>query len=206
MKNSIDHPTYLVCSPSYIHHQQRQQSIHIHRIRWNFPPRGCLKLNTDGSSFRGSASFGGVIRDGSGRWICGYMGKIPGTNTTSLMAEIWGIYKGLLLIKDIGFKKVFIETDCTGALDIFSRLKLEQNHPQKDMIEDGRKIMKEFECVIVHTLREGNHCADQIAKLGRRQPEEFCFLEDVPDAAIPFLLADAAGVGFERPARRQHKV
>lgn len=174
-------------------------------VRWTFPPHGWFKLNTDGSLVHGRGSFGGLIRDDVGAWVCGFTGNIPGAGISSLVAEVWGIYKGLMLIKSLGIKNVLVETDCVGAMDLFSRMELGDTHPQKGMIEHGRVLMKECHAVIVHTLREGNHCADQLAKLGRRQREEFSFLAEIPSSVIPFLLADANGVGFERPPKiRRH--
>lgn len=40
------------------------------------------------------------------------------------------------------------------------------NHPDKILIEDCRKLIEEMEATLTHTLREGNRCADLLGKMG----------------------------------------
>lgn len=52
---------------------------------------------------------------------------------------------------------------------------------------------------LIHTLREGNACADFLAKREAEQMEEFV-TTDVPLEGMSLLLfADASGVSFVRP-------
>lgn len=57
--------------------QKIKQQIAI-QVRWNRPPVGWFKLNSDGASFRnpGKVSGGGLVRDHHGKWVKGYMRHI----------------------------------------------------------------------------------------------------------------------------------
>ena len=57
-------------------------------VRWNKPPIGWHKLNTDGSlvGANGLAGCGGVIRDSNGCWINGFAMSI--NTTSSIAAEL----------------------------------------------------------------------------------------------------------------------
>ena len=57
-------------------------------IRWERPPKGVAKLNTDGALYThsGSAGCGGVVRDDKGEWMAGFSRRIGATN--NFMAEL----------------------------------------------------------------------------------------------------------------------
>lgn len=80
----------------------------------------------------------------------GFHGKWCGLYTP-FEAEAWAIIKGFKFIKKFGFKKVVGETDNVVAMQLFSFRHLHQNHPMKDVIEEGIDILLEYGCVIVHT-------------------------------------------------------
>lgn len=46
------------------------------------------------------------------------------------------------------------------------------NHPEKVLIQDCRNLMDEMEAIVIHTFREGNRCADILAKIGINQGEQ----------------------------------
>nr|GEY08460.1 ribonuclease H protein [Tanacetum cinerariifolium] len=135
------------------------------KSRWTFPGVNMLKLNTDGSSKgnTGPSSFGGLIRDGKGRWICGYMGKIKGKMCTAFEAELWSVYKGLCLIKK-NMSNLFIKTDCEALMRLRWK-EADNDHPLKLIMYDITMMMKEQKCVMLHTRRDGNQCADHMARL-----------------------------------------
>ncbi|KAK1410229.1 hypothetical protein QVD17_36764 [Tagetes erecta] len=149
-------------------------------------PDTILKLNTDGSSRGnpGPSSFGGLIRDNKGKWVCGYMGKMKGGRYTSLEAEVWSVYNGLCLIRDKNMSNLLIETDCETIL----RLRWMPMDPQIKVVMDAiDAIMIDRNCTIIHRRREGNQCADLLAKLGGKQSEEFTLLEEPPAVLMPYL-------------------
>ncbi|KAL4558033.1 hypothetical protein LXL04_036229 [Taraxacum kok-saghyz] len=163
---------------------------------WRPPVPGWLKLNTDGSSLGnpGPSSYGGIIRDDGGAWVCGYVGNIGWDST--LGAELSGISMGLRLIRAMEFKKVVIETDSQAALLLLTVDGVHDSHPLKLLIEDCRRDLRELGCYMVHVKRDGNHCADRMAKIGGRQDRDFVFYDDAPPMLFRFLEEDAAGILF----------
>nr|GEZ52487.1 ribonuclease H protein [Tanacetum cinerariifolium] len=97
-----------------------------------------LKLNTDGSTQGnpGPSSFGGLIRDGKGRRICG-------------CNEAW-------------------------------MERRDNDHPLKSIMDDITTMMIEQKCVMLHTRRDGNQCADHMARLGGTLSEEYIVFEEPP--------------------------
>lgn len=182
-----------------------QQEVSVHhnvRMRPMLSPDDFLKLNTDGSSRGnpGPSSFGGLIRDSKGRWLCGYMGKMEGGLYTSLEAEMWSIYNGLHLVAEKNLSRLLIETDCETVIGLvvgYYTLRDDQ-YSLKTVMDVIKKLMMERNCTLVHTRREGNQCADLLAKLGGRQYEEYAVLEKPPAALISYLLQDEANQLMKR--------
>ncbi|WMV50459.1 hypothetical protein MTR67_043844 [Solanum verrucosum] len=46
------------------------------------------------------------------------------------------------------------------------------NHPDRDVIEECRRLLTKLGISMMHTLREENSCADHLGKLGRMQVDE----------------------------------
>ncbi|KAE8674618.1 hypothetical protein F3Y22_tig00111743pilonHSYRG00079 [Hibiscus syriacus] len=75
---------------------------HMTNPTWSPPPRGWMSLNTDGAvvTLDGGGSIGGVIHNSNGEWITGFTKNI---GTTSILhAELWSIYEGLLIARNLG--------------------------------------------------------------------------------------------------------
>ena len=47
-----------------------------------------------------------------------------------------------------------------------------EDHPLKPLIQDWKTIMAELKLSVDHTLREGNRCADAMAKIKVNQLEK----------------------------------
>ena len=121
---------------------------------------GLVKINTDGSSVdHGWGSYGGLAWDDQGRWIEGFCDIIGYAN--SLTTELWGMREGLKLARDRNWQKVIIESDSEVAVDLVHPCDIE-NHPDKTLISDCRRLMVELDADVIHILREGNRCADMI--------------------------------------------
>jgi hypothetical protein len=50
-----------------------------------------------------------------------------------------------------------------------------------------------------HTLREGNQCADYLAKLGASSDVEIITHSSLPVDLLPLIKTDASGIFFSRP-------
>ncbi|XP_073015629.1 uncharacterized protein [Primulina eburnea] len=99
-------------------------SVALHRfhrtaiVRWLRPPSGCFKLNVDGSSrgTSGDSSAGGVVRDDSGRFVLSFSEFIGAGS--SLRAELWAVWRGLLLCSDHSFFHLWIELDSLTSIQL----------------------------------------------------------------------------------------
>ena len=137
-------------------------------INWSFPPAGVIKLNTDGSFVASSnrAGYGGVFRDEKGEWMLGYYGFIG--NNYVLNAEMWSIHQGLKIAKERNWNNLLVETDSEATVQLIKSEK-EEDHPLGVLMKDCRMILEYTNGSIQHVWREGNMCADSLAKLGGLQ-------------------------------------
>ncbi|CAL5413457.1 unnamed protein product [Camellia sinensis] len=157
---------------------------------------GTLKLNTDGCyRMARPGGFRGLLRDETGAWICGFYGKLE--NCTSLEAELWAVYKGLTIILQKGFHKVIIETDATEVVKLLEEGP-GKHHLLRGLVADARIIFTGCQCTVQHIYREGNLCADAMAKLGAEQPEDILVVNDPPAEIRELLVSDMVGIARER--------
>ena len=73
-------------------------------MKWNKPPTGWVKLNTDGTMHGNLSKVdgGGVLRSSNGDWIGRFARKMGGTLST--VAELWALKDGLTMAKQMGLK------------------------------------------------------------------------------------------------------
>ncbi|XVF36663.1 hypothetical protein REPUB_Repub19eG0076600 [Reevesia pubescens] len=163
-------------------------------IKWEKPPLHAVKINVDGSVSKdtGMAFAGGVIRDNNGEWITGFNYRVGTCNITT--AELWGIYQGIILCWNKGYREVELESDSTVAIK-----KINTAHNQFDT--DGSLVgaiqgilQRNWNCKIRHIYREANQCADWMASIQHNVHAGLQVFEDPPHGLRPFLLADTLGV------------
>ena len=103
----------------YCVHSPRSPNRKINRsIRWERPPLGWKKLNTDGSWLRVAdrAGCGGLVRDDQGEWIAGFTRYIGSTN--SFTAELWGLREGLILCCNLNIEALVVELDAQAVVEV----------------------------------------------------------------------------------------
>lgn len=68
-------------------------------------------VNTAGAvkNSGGSAGCGGLIRNDTGRWICGFTKNLGATS--AYIAKLWGMYIGLSIAEAKGANKIELQTD-----------------------------------------------------------------------------------------------
>lgn len=147
---------------------------------------GTNKINTDGgvNKVNGKCGFGGIIRDAA-HWLGRFYGKLE--ECTSLEAEIHAMF-----VAD-----TILETDSQIAFKMISEHN-DTAYQMEALIGDVKALCNELKIKVQHTLREGNKCADFLAKLGASQELQFVYLVDPTPDLIPFLLADEAGTSYIR--------
>ena len=123
-----------------------------------------------------------------------------------MAVELWGLREGLVLAKNLNIKNLLIEIDAKAMTDIISS----QNdtsfvtHPYSNLILECKSLLRCFEDArISHTHREGNYCADILAKNycadilakeGIFSSSSFVYHSSPPYCFMYQLLADAWGV------------
>ncbi|KAL3538875.1 hypothetical protein ACH5RR_002241 [Cinchona calisaya] len=114
-------------------------------LGWEFPRQGWVKLNVDGSAigYPGSAGGGDLLRNDQGLRIFGFAVIIG--KSTSLVAELWAIWKGLEISWDLGLKHLEIESDSLLGVQIIQEAT--ENHQHYNLINHIRELLsRDWEC------------------------------------------------------------
>ena len=123
-------------------------------IGWTPPPTGFVKLNTDGSVLcnPGHASSEGLLRDSNGNWIQGFSHFLGITN--SLVAELWDLWDGLTLARDLHISRLVVELDAKAVIDLLKPVPRTPfvTHPYSALIDDCRCLLQTFERVLSSML------------------------------------------------------
>ena len=143
---------------------QCQQHIKVTMVKWERPPEGLHKLNTDGSAKHntGQIGGGGILRDHQGKLI--YAFAIPLGFGTNNFAEIQAALHGLQWCQQHGFKKIILEVDSELLYKWISNKSVVPwrclHYIQQ--IQNINNKMEIFQCK--HIYREANGTADLLAK------------------------------------------
>lgn len=93
----------------------------------------------------------------------------------SLETKIWGIYRGLTIILEKGLTSIQIESDSQNAVLLFNE-EASTNHPQSNIINDGRYLLNCSGITLIHIYHNANQCDDHLAHLGAKQDDDLFFL------------------------------
>jgi len=93
---------------------------------------------------------------------------------------------GLRLIRAMEFNNVIIETNIQVALLMITVDRVDESDPLSWMVKSCRKDMAELKCFMVHVKRDGNRCADLMARLRGIQDQEFV----PPTELVPLIEED----------------
>ncbi|KAK2451645.1 hypothetical protein QL285_010681 [Trifolium repens] len=143
-----------------------------------------------------TAGFGGLIRNSSGAFLKGFYGT---TSLSSVLyAEIMAILQGLQLCWSNGFRSIFCYSDSLQAVSLIKN-GVSHFHTFANEIHHIHQLLRrDWNVTIDHTLREGNACADVLAKLGASSNSPMVVLETPPPQLSVSLGVDAWGVVFVR--------
>jgi ribonuclease HI len=143
-----------------------------------------------------AAGFGGLIRNSSGAFLKGFYGTA--SLSSVLYAEIMAILQGLQLCWSNGFRSIFCYSDSLQAVSLIKN-GVSHFHTFANEIHHIHQLLRrDWNVTIDHTLREGNACADVLAKLGASSNSPMVVLETPPPQLSVSLGADAWGVVFVR--------
>ncbi|CAA7019726.1 unnamed protein product [Microthlaspi erraticum] len=152
----------------------------VRDIGWQAPSAGCFKLNTDGASHGnpGLATAGGVIRDGDGKWCGGFALNIG--RCTAPLAELWGVYYGLVIAWERKFSLLEFEVDSELVVGFLKR-GINTSHLLSFLVRLCHGYLeKDWSVRITHVFREANRLADSLANHAFSLPLGFHLFEHVP--------------------------
>ena len=89
-----------------------------------------------------------------------------------LYAELYVIYKVLLLAKEMGITDFVCYSDSLHCINILNGPPM-RFHAYTILIQDIKKLLEQGNVRVNHTLREENQCADFFAKLDASSDVEF---------------------------------
>ena len=116
-----------------------------------------------------------------------------------MVAELWGLRDGLTLAKQLNIKKLYVETDAKAMVTLICNPTSIASHPCSSLIYDCRHLLQLFEeAHIHHIFREGNHCADLLAKEGASSNDNFILYSSPPPFLLYQLHDDSWGVSYPR--------
>jgi len=116
-----------------------------------------------------------------------------------MVTELWGLRDGLTLARNLNIRKLLVEVDASVVANFFSTESSvhDTTHPFSAIIIDCKSLLLLFEEVhITHIHREGNHCADLLAKEGHRSHFDFVIHPHPPACIMYQLMADSWGIVY----------
>lgn len=142
-------------------------------IKWNPPPLGKWKLNTDGAS-RGAqqlAARGGVIRDHEGNWMHGFTSNLGSCG--AMESELWAIWYGLRLAWDRGYRELLVEMDSKEVLSLLTVEEVTVSRQANICFLCKEILKKDWSVSLIHVYREANCVANELAAICLKRSEIF---------------------------------
>jgi len=160
-------------------------------VRWNSNNYNCCVLNVDGSCLGTPirAGFGGIIRNSAGLFLTGFSSYLA-TTSDILYAELTTIHRGLLLAIDSGIDEMVCYWDSMLSIQLLIE-HASIYHAYAVLLQDIKDHLPTRNFIIQHCLREGNQCADFLAKLGATSNEEFSTHDAPPSDLLSLIKNDA---------------
>ncbi|KAK2418771.1 hypothetical protein QL285_040937 [Trifolium repens] len=167
-------------------------------VSWSRPAVWAICLNVDGSLLGSlqSAGFRGLLRNNTGTFLGGFYGEAMQPNV--LYAEIMAIFHGLEFCWNKGFRNVVCLSDSLQAVTLIKEGVLPYHSFANELQKICQLIRRSWTVVVDHTLREGNKCADHLAKLGAASNSSLVLISEPPLELVSLLQADAGGVSVVR--------
>jgi ribonuclease HI len=101
------------------------------------------------------------------------------------------------MAKDLGFAPVACYSDSTLAINMIKEA-FSKYHVYAVLLHEIKEQLSQDNVSLHHTLREGNQCADFLAKLGASSDDNLVVHPQPPDDLRLLLRLDAQGTLFLR--------
>ena len=170
-------------------------------IAWTRPSEGWVTINTDGAprGNPGRAAAGGVVRDEQGSWLVGFALNIG--ICSAPMAELWGVYYGLVVAWEKGVRRVRLEVDSALVVGLIQS-GVGDSHPLAFLVRLCHGfIAKDWIVRVTHVYREANRLADGLANYVFTLPHGLLLLDSCPEDVTLVLVEDVNGVTTPRNVR-----
>ena len=166
--------------------------------KWNDNNHSSVILNVDGSCLGSPsrAGYGGLLRNHDGYYLSGFSGYIH-NSFDILYAELFTIYQGLLLAKEKNVADLVCYSDSMRCINLIKGPAM-KFHNYVVLIQDIKELFVHVNVTICHILREGNQCANFLAKLKASSYIDYCHHASPPMGLLGLLRIDAAGTIFPR--------
>jgi len=167
-------------------------------VRWNCHNHSCTILNVDGSCLGSPvrAGFGGIIQNCHGFYLAGFSGHISNSDDI-LLAELTAIYHGLQVAIDMGIDELVCYSDSLLSINLIT-INTPMFHIYAVLLQDIKDLLANRNFTLHHTLREGNYCADYLAKLGTSSKDVFTIHPSPPVDLLTLIKNDASGILYSR--------
>jgi hypothetical protein len=137
------------------------------------------------------------IRNNHGFYLAGFSGRIINSNDI-LLVELTAIHCGLRLAMDMGLDDLVCYSDSLLSINLIT-VNTPSYHIYAVLLQDIKDLLGSRNFTLRHTLREGNQCADFMAKLGASSDDVLNMHPSPPVDLLPLLKLDASGTLFLRP-------
>ncbi|CAH2041865.1 unnamed protein product [Thlaspi arvense] len=170
------------------------------KVTWEKPEIGWTKLNYDGSCKckTGKSSIGGILRNHNAEFLLGYAEPIG--RTTSTVAELAALRRGLELVLENGWNDVWLEGDSKSLVEMIAKRKVNvvRSEAEIHVREINVMILELNKCMVTHVYREGNRAADKFAQLGHHLKTPHVWRNVPPGEVLRVMHQEAEGKVFLR--------
>ncbi|GAU11996.1 hypothetical protein TSUD_196200 [Trifolium subterraneum] len=136
-------------------------------------------------------NFPGVILNVDGSYL-----ESPGSSDI-LLTELFAIYKGLTLAKNMVIDELVYYSDSLHCINLIKGPSIKY-HVYAVLIQDIKELMSQSNITLCHTLREGNNCADFLAKFGASSDSDLTIHASPLKDFLDILRSDARVTFFLR--------
>ncbi|CAN1193141.1 Putative ribonuclease H protein At1g65750 [Linum perenne] len=166
----------------------------LEHISWDPGPEDWLTMNTDGSvnPQTRKATTGGLLRDWVG-W-CHFAFTMNLGDCSITRAELHGAIRGLEIVWDKGYKRVFVQLDSLAAVSLLNNDAVTDHLHGLEVIKFRELWDRDWSVVVKHIYREGNHAVDHLAGLGYGYPFGSHMIQVTDSSLVYFFRYDCSGV------------